>query len=156
MFNANGSGRCHNIGFAPRNAIVVVDLDSKRDQGKSVEALLAERPGLNGTPYHRTNGGVHLLYICRDLPEWKHPNGRPFFGRLESKTTPQVDAELFYSDRTNAGPAAVAACPRGVYRWEKGGEIAEVRGHGYRRLLDYRPGGGEDEGGKGAPMASPV
>ena len=40
----NGSG-CHNIGFAPRDNVVVVDLDSKPDQGKSVERFL--RSGRN-------------------------------------------------------------------------------------------------------------
>ena len=37
----NGSG-CHNIGFAPRGNVVVVDLDSKADQGRSAEAFLGE------------------------------------------------------------------------------------------------------------------
>jgi hypothetical protein len=122
----NGSG-CHNIGFAPRDRVVVVDLDSKPDQGKSVEAFLAERQELMGTPWHRTRGGVHLVYRCRDLPEWKHPNGLSYHDTLKSQISTAVSAELFHSDHSNVVlPPSVHAVDGFVYRWENFGEIADV------------------------------
>src|SRR5262252_4692222 len=70
------SERPYNIGLAPTNGVVIVDLDSKPDKGASVEALLIERPELGGnTPRHITRNGVHLVYICPDLPKWTLPNG---------------------------------------------------------------------------------
>jgi Bifunctional DNA primase/polymerase, N-terminal len=87
----NGSG-CHNIAFAPRDKVVVVDLDSKPDKGKSVEQFLAERSELTRTPLHRTRGGAHLVYRCRDLPEWKHTNGRPYHDTLKSQISGTVSA----------------------------------------------------------------
>ena len=124
-FNGN---RCHNIGFAPRNPIVVVDLDSKKDRGRSVEAFLAEHPELTATPRHRTRGGIHLVYYCRDLPEWKHPNGRPYHERLINKgLSENVSAEFFHCDHLNVVfPPSVHAVDGFVYRWEGFGEIAEV------------------------------
>ena len=92
----NGS-RCYNIGFAPRDNVVVADLDSKPDQGRSVEAFRAERPELTGTPLHRACGGVHLVFRCLDLPQWKHSNGRPY----ESQVSRVVSAELFHCDHLN-------------------------------------------------------
>jgi hypothetical protein len=58
----NGS-RCHNIGFAPRDKVVVVDLDSKPDQGKSVEQFIAERAELIKTLWH-AHGGAHVMFRC--------------------------------------------------------------------------------------------
>jgi Bifunctional DNA primase/polymerase, N-terminal len=122
----NGSS-CHNIGFAPRDKVVVVDLDSKPDQGKSVEQFLAERGELTGTPWHRTRGGIHLVYRCRDLPQWKHSNGRPYHERLTNKLSENVSAELFHSDHSNVVlPPSVHAVDGSVYRWGNFGEFLEV------------------------------
>jgi Bifunctional DNA primase/polymerase, N-terminal len=122
----NGS-RCYNIGFAPRDNVVVVDLDSKPDQGRSVEAFRAERPELTGTPLHRTRGGVHLVFRCLDLPQWKHSNGRPYYERLESQVSRAVSAELFHCDHLNVVlPPSVHVLDGFVYRWETFGEFREV------------------------------
>jgi Bifunctional DNA primase/polymerase, N-terminal len=122
----NGSG-CHNIGFAPRDKVGVVDLDSKEDQGKSVEQFIAERAELIKTPWHRTRGGAHVMFRCRDLPEWKHPNGRPYHDTLKSQISGAVSAELFHSDHSNVVlPPSVHVLDGFVYRWETFGEIAEV------------------------------
>ena len=92
MFNGS---RSHNIGFAPRDNVVVVDLDSKADQGKSVERFLRSEPELTRTPCYRTRGGVHLVYRCRDLPQWKHPNGRLYHDRLKSQGYRKTSARSF-------------------------------------------------------------
>jgi Bifunctional DNA primase/polymerase, N-terminal len=119
--------RCYNIGFAPRDNVVVVDLDSKPDQGRSVKAFRAERSELKGTPLHRTRGGVHLVFRCLDLPQWKHSNGRPYYERLESQVSKAVSAELFHSDHSNVVlPPSIHALDDFVYRWETFGEFREV------------------------------
>ena len=125
MFNGS---RSHNIGFAPRDKVVVVDLDSKADQGKSVEQFLAERGELTGTPWHWTRGGVHLVYRCRDLPQWKHANGRLYHDKLTNKGLAEnVSAELFHSDHSNVVlPPSVHAVDGFVYRWGNLGELLEV------------------------------
>ena len=79
------------------------------------------------TPLHRTRGGVHLVFRCLDLPQWKHSNGRPYYERLESQVSRVVSAELFHCDHLNVVlPPSVHVLDGFVYRWETFGEFREV------------------------------
>jgi hypothetical protein len=64
---ANGS--TNNIGCVVRAPFLHVDLDSKLNNGESVQKWLAEQDKLTKVPRERTGGGAHLVFICRDLPE---------------------------------------------------------------------------------------
>jgi hypothetical protein len=119
--------RPYNIGVAPTNGLVIVDLDSKPDKGASVDMLLIERPDLLNTPMHITRNGVHLVYICPDLPKWTHPDGRSYHEKLIFKLNPSVTAELFYSDHSNVVlPPSRHPSDDFVYEWSVFGEIKEV------------------------------
>src|SRR4051812_29373401 len=52
------NGGDNNLGLAPTDNHVVVDLDSKSDNGMSVQAWLATRPELAAVPRERTSGGA--------------------------------------------------------------------------------------------------
>ena len=77
------------------------------------------------------------MYRCRDLPEWKHPNGRPYHETLKSQISRAVSAELFHSDHSNVVlPPSVHALDGFVYRWKTFGESWKSRGGGSRRITD--------------------
>jgi DNA polymerase I-like protein with 3'-5' exonuclease and polymerase domains len=117
----------YNIGLAPTNGVVVVDLDSKLDKGASVQAFLNERPELAGTPRHATRNGAHLFYTCSDLPQFSHSNGQPYHKALTVKRTPLVSAELIYSDHSNVVlPPSRHKLDDFVYQWTVFGEIQVV------------------------------
>jgi DNA polymerase I-like protein with 3'-5' exonuclease and polymerase domains len=120
------NGHCHNIGFAPRNAIVVVDLDSKSDQGKSVRQFLDEHHELQNSPRHSTCNGAHLMFRCQDLPRWKDPRGKPLHDTLKNHISDTVNAELYHSDHNNIILPPSVHVFGVVYRWETFGEIPEV------------------------------
>jgi DNA polymerase-1 len=117
-----GNGTNHNIGCVVRAPFIHIDLDSKRDCGKSVEEWMANIPALANAPRERTAGGVHLVFICRDLPE----------EILAAKKAPTVtineavSAEL-YKDGLNIvlSPSVHPSGHR--YTWEVTGPIPEVR-----------------------------
>jgi DNA polymerase-1 len=117
----------YNIGLAPTNGVVVVDLDSKPDQGASVQALLNERSDLAATPRHATRNGAHLVYICSDLPQFSYPNGSPYYKALTVGITSQVTAELFHSNHTNVVlPPSRHKLDDFIYHWTVFGEIPVV------------------------------
>jgi DNA polymerase I-like protein with 3'-5' exonuclease and polymerase domains len=119
--------RPYNIGLAPTNGVVVVDLDSKPDKGVNVQALLNERPDLAAAPRHATRNGAHLVYSCSDLPPFTHPNGWPYHKALMVEITPQVTAELFHSNHTNVVlPPSRHKDDDFIYRWIVFGEIPVV------------------------------
>ena len=101
------------------------------------------------TPWHWTRGGVHVVYRCRDLPQWKHANGRPYHDTLKSQISQAVSAELFHSDHTNVVlPPSVHAVDGFVYRWGNFGEVAEVE---WRWLLEKYGFTGPRQPGKELP-----
>ena len=122
-----GNGKCYNIGCAPKNAFVVVDLDSKADMGESVRKFLADNPDCIRGPWHETHGGAHLVFICRDVPEFmkddgKKPSWQPRFAEL----LPGVTAELFYTERSNIVLPPSVHVEGFTYRWAAFGEVPEV------------------------------
>ena len=122
----SNNGRCHNIGFAPKNHIVVVDLDSKHDKGESVRRFLAEHPDCTSGPYHETNGGAHLVFLCHDLPPLVEPDGKPMFKPLPAWPREGVEAALYYSDHTNVVLPPSVHIQGFTYRWKAFGEIQAV------------------------------
>jgi len=98
-FGQNGSS--FNIGTCPEPPILWVDLDSKPDKGASVLEWLAAHPELDNVPRHITRGGVHLMFLCDDLPRFLDEKGKPYFERLGAQLTDKVTAELFHSSHTN-------------------------------------------------------
>jgi DNA polymerase-1 len=117
-----GNGATYNIGSVVRPPFVHVDLDSKPDAGASVMAWLAEQPELATVPRERTGGGVHLAFICRDLPaEVMKLNSAP-----TCQINEKVAAEL-YKDGLNIvlSPSVHKSGHR--YIWEVTGDIPEVK-----------------------------
>jgi DNA polymerase I-like protein with 3'-5' exonuclease and polymerase domains len=129
----------YNIGLAPKNGLVFVDLDSKADKGLSVRNLLTERPELNATPQHATRGGVHLAYLCPDLPKFTHPNGKPYYEKLVAQVTPLITAELFHSDHSNVVlPPSRHAIDGFIYTWTVFGEIRVVTWQWFQDTYRFR------------------
>ena len=120
------TSNCHNIGLAPKNSIAAIDLDSKPDKGESVRRFLAEHPDCARGPYHETNGGAHLLFICRNMPKMVKSDGGPLLEPLKAKVCEGVDAELFHSDHSNLVLPPSIHIQGSVYRWKTFGEIPEV------------------------------
>ena len=115
-------GTRDNIGCVVRPPFVHVDLDSKPDAGASVMEWLATMPELAAVPRERTGGGVHLAFICRNLPE----------AILKSKQAPtckindKVDAELYLNGLNLVLSPSVHKSGH-QYTWEVTGEIPEVK-----------------------------
>ena len=64
-----------NIGVAPKNGLVLIDLDSKSDNGVSVRRFLDDHSELDQVPQHRSSAGGHLVATCPNLPQLARPNG---------------------------------------------------------------------------------
>jgi DNA polymerase-1 len=119
-----GPGSTANLGVVVRPPFVSVDLDSKEDHGQSVRDWLASRSELKDVPRERSAGGVHLHFICRDLPAIKK-KGKRHDKALVSHLTEKVTAELYF-DGLNlvVSPSVHSSGP--TYEWEVVGEIPEV------------------------------
>jgi DNA polymerase-1 len=117
-----GNGSSNNLGCVVRPPFIHIDLDSKRDRGKSVEEWMAGMPELANVPRERTGGGVHLVFICRDLPEEIRAAKKAPTVAINDA----VSAEL-YKDGLNI-VLSPSVHPNGHrYVWEVTGTIPEVR-----------------------------
>lgn len=116
-----GGKKEYNLGCTIGGDYVHVDLDSKESNGAAVMEWLADVPGLSAVPRERTNGGVHLVFRCRDLPaSMLMAQAAPV-----SKISETVVAELFVPGLTIVLSPSVH--PSGHrYRWEVTGEIPLV------------------------------
>jgi hypothetical protein len=84
-----------NIGVYPGDTHVIIDLDSKADQGESVMRFLnGAGPRLQTIPRERTRGGVHLHLRVKDLPIFPEANKL-----VCPKITPKVIGEMFLRSR---------------------------------------------------------
>ena len=140
------NGKCHNIGCAPKNHLIVVDLDSKEDKGESVRKFLTDNPDCAKGPWHETNGGAHLVFICPDLPKFWRPDGKkPLYGPLKAEVGPGVNGELFYSDHTNVVFPPSIHVQGSVYRWVTFGEVPEVSWKWLQDVFKFSFGGRTEE-----------
>jgi DNA polymerase-1 len=116
--------RPSNLGCVVRPPLVIVDLDSKADEGRSVAEWLAGQPELASVPRERTGGGAHLWFICRDLSQFQDSRGNPYEKNLVAKLNDTVTAELIFSSNVIVTPSVH---PNGAqYRWEVTGEVPEI------------------------------
>jgi len=117
-----GPGTKHNIGCVVRPPFIHVDLDSKPDAGASVMEWLATQPELAAVPRERTGGGVHLAFICRDIPEDVMKLKKAPTCQLNDK----IGAEL-YLDGLNLVLSPSVHKSGHTYIWEITGDIPEVK-----------------------------
>jgi Bifunctional DNA primase/polymerase, N-terminal len=123
-FFGDENGRCCNIGTCAISDLKYLDLDSKHDQGASVRQHVETHPVLSKLPQHLTRGGVHLVFICPDMPKWVRVNGRPYRDRLVAEVTSQIRAELFHCDHNNIIlPPSVHSLDNFIYTWTILGEV---------------------------------
>ena len=88
------NGQPHNIGAAPKDGTVFIDLDSKHDHGQSARKYRQAQSRLKAVPRHGSQGGEHLVVHCPNLPKWE-TRGRPYHGKIVGKLPEGVTAELF-------------------------------------------------------------
>jgi DNA polymerase I-like protein with 3'-5' exonuclease and polymerase domains len=120
-----GPGKTSNIGLIVRSPHLIVDLDSKEDQGTSAREWLETKQQLKTVPRERTGGGYHLHFCCRDLPPFQKRDGSPYKKALAANVTPQVTAELFY-EGLNVVLSPSVHQSGASYEWEVVGEVPEV------------------------------
>ena len=58
-----------NLGVVVKPPHIVIDLDSKKDEGASVHNWLIDTPEVAHWPRERTAGGCHLHIQCQDVPD---------------------------------------------------------------------------------------
>lgn len=114
-----------NLGCVIRSPQIGVDLDSKPDGGKSVMEWLAAQPHLAAVPRERSAGGVHLHFICHDLPVFKNKNGDIYKKQLVAQITEAVSAELLFNGN-NMVLSPSQHYSGHIYTWEVFGDIPEV------------------------------
>jgi hypothetical protein len=131
-----GGRRSHNLGCVIGGDFVHVDLDSKKDEGASVDQWLAGMPSLASVPRELTGGGAHLAFRCRDLPVSVQLSGNA----LVHKISQSVTAELYFPGTTLVvSPSVHASGFR--YRWEVTGEIPLVTWSDLVAWFGFREGG---------------
>jgi len=114
-----------NTGCVIRPPHVVIDLDSKQDDGESVLEWLNSQPELTSIPRERTGGGVHIHVRCDDLPTFKKAGGKPYEKALVAPLNDQVTAELYF-DGLNLVLSPSTHENGHIYRWEVFGSIPTV------------------------------
>ena len=146
-----GGEKPSNIGHVIRPPFVVVDLDSKPDSGKSVEAWLSTQTRLASVPRERTAGGAHLIFICPDLPQFMGRRGQPYRKNLVSQINETTSAELIFCGNVIHAPSVHASGHH--YAWEVTGEIPSVSWTELQDIFGFEePGNDEEEGrGRGRP-----
>jgi hypothetical protein len=114
-----------NFGLFPAGTHGVLDMDSKQDDGKSVDKFLAQSgPKVQAIPRERTAGGVHLHLHIKDLADVirKFPN----VGKLINKRVGlKVAGELFFGGKGYVVLAPSIHENGSVYHWEVTGDIPE-------------------------------
>lgn len=116
-----GGGSRNNLGVVLRPPFVAVDLDSKVDGGESVRAWLAQWPELAQVPRERTAGGVHLHFLCHDVPAHVLQVTKAPTVEINKRVT----AELYVNGLNLALTPSIHKSGH-HYTWEVTGEFPEV------------------------------
>lgn len=74
--------------------MLVVDLDSKADQGRTARDFIGQNPNLSTAMRVSTQGGVHIWIQCPDIPSLKKANGKHLASPLSRVINDSLNAEL--------------------------------------------------------------
>jgi DNA polymerase-1 len=90
-------GGDNNIGLTPDHGHVILDLDSKEDDGKTVGEFLKQNQSLQSVPCEQTQGGVHLHLLVTGIPDKFYLGEKPFEAALvQNKLWHGMCAEMYY------------------------------------------------------------
>lgn len=120
-----GGGNPHNVAILLPSEHVVVDLDSKSDNGASARKWADSQPELKDALHVSTLGGRHLYFRCPDLPTFLKPDGTPRGTPLYSALTGGVGAELFLPSMHITVPPSRRECGF-IYGWVGCGEPSVI------------------------------
>lgn len=117
-------GSPNNLGITLQNFHVVVDVDSKTDEGESARRWVLEQPHLAGYPREQTAHGAHLHFFCPDLPPIMKA-GKPHGSPLVNTVVEGVGVELFSRGLSIVVAPSVHQTDR-PYSWAVTGQIPVV------------------------------
>ncbi|WP_395750112.1 DNA polymerase [Prosthecobacter sp.] len=129
---------------------VVVDLDSKADEGSSVVQWLEAQASLPATLQVKTLGGRHLYFRCEDLPVLTKSDGTPRGTPLVSLINAAVTAELMLPGMHITAPPSRRQ--RGfVYAWQGSGQPTVISWKTLQDVFGFKePASGHTSGSRAA------
>jgi DNA polymerase-1 len=116
-----GCGNPYNLGGLVPPGMLVVDLDSKADQGKTAREFIAKNPQLQNALRVHTQGGVHLWLHCPDIPNLTKADSKPLRAPLSKAINESLNAELMLPGMQITLPPSRRETGY-VYHWNCAGE----------------------------------
>jgi hypothetical protein len=126
-----GNGSPDNVGQIPRRPHVSIDLDDKSPDCRALRAFWMLEPDLANIPRVRSHRGVHLHFLCNDIPA--------DISTLKTiNLLPGLNAELFCDPACNIIlPPSVH--PSGIrYEWEGTGIIPLIPWTELQRIFKFK------------------
>lgn len=129
---------------------VVVDLDSKADDGLRVRQWLEAQASLAATLQVKTLGGRHLYFRCEDLPALTKPDGSPRGTPLVSVINAAVTAELMLPGMHITVPPSRRQSGF-VYAWLGSGKPTSISWKTLQDIFGFKePSSGRSSGSRAA------
>lgn len=116
-----GGRNPHNLGGLVPPGMVVVDLDSKSDQGQTAREFIEQNQQFQNALRVHTQGGVHLWIKCPDIPVLTKTDGKPLGSPLSVTINDSLNAELMLPGMQITLPPSRRETGY-VYEWHNAGE----------------------------------
>lgn len=133
-----GGSKPYNIAGLVPQGMVVVDLDSKADQGQTARKFIEQNPQLRNALRVHTQGGVHLWLQCPDIPALTKADGKPLAAPLTQVMSDSLVAELMLPGMQITLPPSRRDTGH-VYQWQDHGTPARLAWGQLVQIFGFTP-----------------
>lgn len=133
-----GGPNPYNIAGLVPPGMVVVDLDSKADQGQTARKFIEQNPQLRDALRVHTQGGVHLWLQCPDIPALTKADGKPLAAPLTQVMSDSLVAELMLPGMQITLPPSRRETGH-IYQWQNHGTPVQMTWEQLVQIFGFAP-----------------